>query len=270
MLELRAADKSGCRRALLIQEIFAEFDPWARYIAEIVWRRASRIGGNHGLADIVSAGRVALLGAIERWDQAFQKPLCHLAAVWIKWSCRAEANRLREGVVSYPASVRLLANRYRELFEHQDPTSADEYLRVARTSDRLRSIVRQNALTFGSGCLSLDRPLTTDDDSGLNLHDCLRDPSSDRDNFENQDLIALVRQIASEKMRPRHRLVLHLKYPGILDAEELSSVHALSEGRNTFSAIGRYLGVSRERARQKKWRPHGDSNPGSHRERVVS
>ena len=89
--------------------------------------------------------------------------------------------------------------------------------------------------------------------SGLllgNLHDCLGDPSSDRDNFENQDLIALVRQIAGEKMRPRHRLVLHLKYPGIFDAEELSSVHALSEGRNTLSAIGRYLGVSRERARQ--------------------
>ena len=75
MVQYKTARSRKIRNQTL-EEIAAAFTGFIEYIARRRWHRAHEIGGDSGLKDVISAGKLGLLTSIGKWDPN-NKPLSH-------------------------------------------------------------------------------------------------------------------------------------------------------------------------------------------------
>ncbi len=254
--EFHAASTAAARDAALT-EIVAAFAAYVGVIARSWWRRFGRLHGNDGLQDIESAGRHALLIAVQRWRPCFEKPFVHFAGKWVSESCKTEVARLQEGTVPVPLRVRLLCREYRSL--DPDGSSRDEFLHRHRLRDSTKKAVRFLAQAGPRQYVSVDVG-ETEDMPPFQL------PSNSRPipaTAELLEQLEAIRQVLLTRCTSRQRLIFHCVFPELrLTVREIGDVHRkdgmpidpasirTGKGKTTFATMAALLGITRERVRQ--------------------
>lgn len=197
-------------------------------------------GAGLPLSDMVQEGTLGLMRAAERFDHRRRLKFSTYAVWWIRQAiARALANQSR--TIRLPVhvndEVRRVTGAEAELAFQAGggaPSDADVAARARVPQERLADLRR--ARTLGE-VMSLDRRLGDDGDESLG--GVLADEDQ-REAWEDVDREMTRRALrdALGALPERERLVLMLRYG--LNGDEGA----------TFEAIGRRLGVTRERARQ--------------------
>ncbi len=233
--------------------------PFIQQIARSHWRRWDRIQGKTGFADIESAGRQALLMALQRWRPDFNKPLAHYASRWITESCKQEAACLSQGACTLSWRVKVLCQKYRALSTAGHIQEREALLRHTRVRKVTALAVRYLAQAETTQALSLDCK-RSDGEEGISLPADGIAPDTQADISEQ---VRAVRRFLLQQCSARERLIFFLCIPETpLSAEEIGDVmhkkgHRipieradLNEYRDTLSTIGELLGMTGERVRQ--------------------
>ncbi len=258
--EFHAAPTPAARDAALA-EIVTAFGAYVGVIARSWWKRFGRIRGADGLQDIESAGRHALLIAVQRWRPTFGKPFAHFAGKWVSESCKTEVARLQGGTVQVPLRVRLICREFRSL----DPNGGgrDEFLRRHRLRDSTKKAVRFLAQAGPRPCVSVDAGVT-EDELPFQL------PCNERSipaAAEMSEQIETIRHVLLTRCTSRQRLIFHSLFPEIqLTACEIDDVYGkdglpvdfsssssgtrAGKGKTTLATVAALLGITRERVRQ--------------------
>lgn len=190
-------------------------------------------GSGLSFGDLVQEGTVGLIQAVQR----FNPDLGVRLSTYALWSIRAA---IQDHVVRSWSLVRLgtsTAQRSLALALRQvaGDISDDIAARLSRRFDTTAAEVSTLARRL-AGDLSLDRP----DGSGGSWTDRLESdaPSPEEAAAARGERRLVVRMLAQalSLLPPRERLVIHRRY--------------FAEARQTFEAIGRELGVSKDRVRQ--------------------
>jgi RNA polymerase primary sigma factor len=205
-----------------------------RLVVSVARRYANR---GMPIADLIQAGNIGLLRAVEKFDYQRGFKFSTYATWWIRQAItRTIADHARtiripvHMVETINRMVRALGRLQQEY--GREPTAEEIGRELEMTADRVREISR--ALPSP---MSLDTMVGEDQDSVLS--DFIEDPDApDLDDAAGRALLKEQVRLALDSLTPRERRVLELRF-GLDRTESL-----------TLSEIGDALGVTRERIRQ--------------------
>ena len=205
-----------------------------RLVVSVARRYANR---GMPIADLIQAGNIGLLRAVEKFDYQRGFKFSTYATWWIRQAItRTIADHARtiripvHMVETINRMVRALGRLQQEY--GREPTAEEIGRELEMTAERVREISR--ALPSP---MSLDTMVGEDQDSVLS--DFIEDPDApDLDDAAGRALLKEQVRLALDSLTPRERRVLELRF-GLDRTESL-----------TLSEIGDALGVTRERIRQ--------------------
>lgn len=209
-----------------------------RFVVEVAKHYQNR---GLSLADLISSGNLGLMEAAGRFDGTKGYKFISYAVWWIKQA-------ILQTIAEHARTVRLPLNKLNELKKiseaarelsqgnEQDPTPEE----IAKHLDLSVEEVENTVLT-GQLTVSLDKKLKERDDSPRTLLNSLPDPQQEiPDKRIDQESVRKDITKCLECLKKEERTIL-IRYFG-LDGEE----------PQTLDAIGKLMGVSRERIRQIK------------------
>lgn len=194
------------------------------------------------VSDLIAEGNLGLMMAVRKFDPDRGTRFVTYAGYWIRAYVLDSVVRSTtmvgagSGPLRSKLFFRLRRERARVANLAQDPTERNEMLaeRFGVSPDKMREMTRR----LDARDVSLDQPLF--DDSGTTLVDTLREDGIDQEQgyFESEHQHAVEARLvdALAELDRRERYIVEQR---LMAEEEMS-----------LAAIGRKLGVSRERARQ--------------------
>lgn len=216
-------------RAKSREEVALEYAPLVKQIAN---RLAARLPSNLELDDLIQAGMIGLLDAIEKYDPTREARFRTYAEFRIKGAMLDDL-RATDWV---PRSVRDFADKV----GHAHQTLQTELGRVPDDDELAAqlgmSLAEYHALLLKSKAISLlsVEDLTPADDNGErgNVYDIIED----RDAPNPQEMLALKRiqerlSAAIRELPEREQLVLSLYYDDELNLKEIGAVLEITESR---------------------------------------
>jgi RNA polymerase primary sigma factor len=214
------------------------FDALMVHNMRLVWSIARTQGAGHlDLEDVVQHGMLGLRRAVEKFDATQGYKFSTYATWWIRQS-------ITRGVANEGRLIRIPVHMLEQL--NKVLTSRNRILAESGTC-KLSRLVSETCLSaekvveclqLAAGVVSLDKPVEEDGDSLADF--VLTLPADEADPAQLMDRMELRRLIrdALSDLTPREALVIRLR-------EGLDSDTPL-----TLDAIGRKLGLTRERIRQ--------------------
>lgn len=244
------------------EELIVRYTPLVRYV---VGRMTLTLPASMGHEDVLSAGTIGLIHAVDRFDP-------DQGVRFENWAIQ----RIRGSIIDTLRSLALLPRRVSRnaravdeaqaqltQFYGRAPTQSELAEELGVTPRELRSMLAE----MSHSIVPLDQSQAgarTDGEVGLTLADTLFDPRqvSAADAVELNDLLGCLAH-ALRKLPERDRLVLNLYYHEELSVKEIARVLSLSESR-----ISQIRGVAHLRLRTLLRNEHdhdcGEAAPAPH------
>ena len=192
-----------------------------------------------GLADLINEGNLGLIRAARRFDETKGIKFISYAVWWIRQAilqALAEQSRIVRVPLNRAGEIHRIGRRAAMLLQElgREPTNEEIAEGMELSEDEVAKTLAMSHIH-----LSLDAPLTPDDDHALidHLADSVT-PSPDEETFEKALIETVHRSL--RLLKPREAKVLRMYFG--LDGDEPM----------TLEEIGEVLGVTRERVRQIK------------------
>lgn len=221
------AAKNGDARAR--EKLVMSMHGLVRHLAKTIWRMGGEV-----LDELVQAGHLGLLEAVERFDPNREVKISSYASFWVLMRMRQAKQRVL-GAQSEPARWNPAEDRARKLVA-EGMTDPDE---LSRRSGMTRfGALRLLQMMSGSD-VPLDAPRGTDGD--VSLHDIFVGVDPETEIVASDEARAARARIqeALALLSPREQEIVRLRW---LQPDE--------DDCQTLADVGQKLGLSRERVRQ--------------------
>lgn len=193
----------------------------------LIYKIAKKYAGHNDLEDLIQSGTIGLIKAINNFDFDHETKLCTYAYSWIKKEILLQASANRSVNPKYS----ILVNKYNNAIANG--MNNDEIQQLLKVSPAV--LKRIAMMANHMDVLSLNTPISGDDDDCLTIEDTIDNDVSTEDlAIQNMDIKLLYATI--NKLDERQRIAISMRF-------------GLSGGtQSTFGEIGKRLQMSQQGA----------------------